>query len=301
MGKDCNWILVALAIVAGVHVLGAAEPTARPKRDQIGTVLGKPVYRNELRTTAPAPSEEDELHRLFLDPLLEKYIAAHQAELEVTPAELATVETLLEKHSKPKPLATPAEIKESLQRVNEELRKKRSEFSRAYLEQSKRDLEGMLRGEIPVPLTEDQRSAVNSVSVKQLKQVNAQLARPNLPLLERVSLTFDKWSLEQQITHPFRMVAAMLYGNWKLQRHFYDHFGGGRVLWQQAGYEAFDAYRRWLESEERQGNFKINDPKMRQVFYRYWQQSHAPFLFSDAEQIRSQFLEPDWVPRPAAR
>ena len=33
----------------------------------------------------------------------------------------------------------------------------------------------------------------------------------------------------------------LLLPHWKLQRHLFDHYGGGRLLWQQRGIEAFDA------------------------------------------------------------
>jgi hypothetical protein len=290
-----------MAAIIGACSLARAEPPAKPKREQIGQVLGKPVYRDELHPKYPSPSEEDELHRLFLDPVVGRYVAAHRAELEPTHAELVAVEAMLERRSKPKPVATTAEICKSLQQVNEELSKRRSDFSRAYLEESKRDLESMLRGEIPVPQTEDSQEPLDTVAAEELKKVQSRLARKDLPLLERVSLTFEKWAWEQELSHPFRMAAALLYGNWKLQRHFYDHFGGGRVLWQQAGYEAFDAFRRRLESEEQKGDFKITDPKLRQAFYRNWHLSHTPFLIVDPNRIRAEFLEPDWVPRPTAR
>ncbi len=246
---------IALMAIVGACSLARAEPPAKPKRELIGEVLGKPVYRDELHPKYPSPTEDDELHRLFLDPVLEKYIAAHRAELEPTRAELDAVEALLEKRSKPRPVATLAEIRKALQQANDELRKQRSEFSRSYLEACKHDLEGILLGQIPMPMTKESEASPDSVSGDLLKEVSARLAQKNLPLLERVSLTFEKWWWEQQIAHPARMVAPFLYGNWKLQRHFYDHFGGGRVMYQQAGLEAFDAYRRWIESEELKGSF----------------------------------------------
>ena len=88
------------------------------------------------------------------------------------------------------------------------------------------------------------------------------------------------------------MAAPLLYGNWKLQRHFYGRYGGGRVMYQQAGYEAFDAYRRWIESEEQMGSFRITDPKLRASFYRYWKRNDGDFL-TDPDQLRKLFLEPE--------
>jgi hypothetical protein len=289
----------AIAFIGPVSIL--AQAPIKAVRDKIGEVFGKPVYRDELRPTKESPLE-DELHRLFLDPVLEKYLAAHRAEIEPTEAELAAVEAAIGKRSKPWPAITNAEIRRSLQQVNEELSKKGSEFSREYLERCKRRAEGMLRGEILVPLLDEPpHSLAASVAADELKAVTERLARKDLSLLERVSLRFEKWSCERELAHQYRPLAETLYAAWKLQRHFYDHFGGGRLLWQQAGYEAFDAYHRWLESEDKKGTFKITDPKLRQAFYRYWTLSHTPFLINDPERIRAEFLEPDWVPRPAPR
>jgi hypothetical protein len=140
----------------------------------------------------------------------------------------------------------------------------------------------------------------NNPFVDELAQVNVELAKPGLTKQERESLEEEKRDCESALAHPYRMPAQLIYGDWKMQRHFYDRFGGGRVLLHQIGCEAFDAYRRWLESEEQKGHFKISDPKLRQAFYRYWRLSHD-FLITDPDQIRAEFLEPDWVPRPAPR
>jgi hypothetical protein len=295
--RACPRIALVVIVLSACPLTGA-EPPARPKREPIGEVLGKPVYRDELHPRYPSPTEEDELHRLFLDPVLEKYVTAHRAELLPAQAELVAVEALLEKKPTAERESAVAEIRKSLRLVDEELHKQHSEFERDYLLQKRQDMEERLKAELAAK--PDDRLEGNPF-VDELKRVKADLARPGLTKQERESLEEAKRDCESRLAHPYRMTAAFLYGNWKLQRHFYDHFGGGRVLWQQAGYEAFDAYRRWLETEERQGHFKITDPKLRQAFYRYWRQSNSPYLIKDADRIRAEFLEPDWVPKPNQR
>ena len=49
--------------------------------------------------------------------------------------------------------------------------------------------------------------------------------------------------------------------NWKLQRLLDDKLGGGRILWQQFGIDAFDAMQRSLKQHEAAGDFTITDPK----------------------------------------
>jgi hypothetical protein len=83
--------------------------------------------------------------------------------------------------------------------------------------------------------------------------------------------------------------------HWKFQKHLYDSYGGGRILWQQAGQEAFDATRAWLETLEKQGEFTITDPALRKKFYEYWTRDHGAFLTADPVRIRQEFLEPEWA------
>lgn len=85
-------------------------------------------------------------------------------------------------------------------------------------------------------------------------------------------------------------------GQSKFQRHLYNKFGGGRVLFQQAGLEAFDAMHEWLKQEEKKGAFRIDDERLRKLFYAYWTtMNHGAFLTSDQERIR-EFLIPPWLP-----
>jgi hypothetical protein len=289
--------VAAVAVAVLISSSAFAQKPASPAREKIGEVLGRPVFRDELRSENPSDLE-DTLHRLFSAPVLEKYCDAHRAELEPTPAELAAVEVALEKDVKEEHVRRAAEIRESLRLVDKELAKKDSEFHREYLLKKKGEMQGMLKQEFAAK-TEDPPDPPPFV-LDDLKEINARLAKPEVSILERIVLLAMKSMCQRDLAHPYRMFAAFAFTNWKMQRHFYDRFGGGRVLWQQAGLEAFDAYRRWLESEERKGNFKITDPKLRQAFYRYWKLSHDPFMITDPEEIRRGFLKPEWAP-PASK
>ncbi len=67
-----------------------------------------------------------------------------------------------------------------------------------------------------------------------------------------------------------RMFATFLGANAKVQRFIHERHGGGRILFQQAGMEAFDATGRLLLDLERQGAFSITDPALRQQTLAYW-------------------------------
>ncbi|MEM8865003.1 MAG: hypothetical protein AAGF31_05600, partial [Planctomycetota bacterium] len=84
--------------------------------------------------------------------------------------------------------------------------------------------------------------------------------------------------------------------NWKLQRHLYQRFGGGRVLWQQAGIEAFDATRKWIESAETAGDFAVTGRQLRDALYHYWtMQNYGAFLTDDPQRVRDSLTAPPWL------
>jgi len=297
MGHGVRKTRVSISVLAAVAVSMSSSAFAQkppsPAREKIGEVLGRPVYRDELRSKNPSDLE-DALHQLFSGPVFEKYYDAHRAELEPTPAELAAFEAALGKGCEQEHVRRAAEIRESLRLVDKELAKKDSELPREYLLEKKQEMEGLLKQERAAKT--EHPPEPSPFVLDDLKEINARLAKPEVSILERIVLLVTKSMGERDLAHPNRMFAAFALGNWKIQRHFYDRFGGGRVLWQQAGVEAFDAYRRWLESEEQKGNFKVTDPKLRQAFYRYWKLSHDPFMITDPEEIRREFLKPEWAP-----
>ena len=112
----------------------------------------------------------------------------------------------------------------------------------------------------------------------------------------------DKQTVDVQLNPPGEFFAVWTMKSWKFQRHLHVEYGGGRILWQQAGLEAFDATRKWLESLEKAGKFKITDPKLRSMLYEYWTtQNHGAFLIDDEERIRREFLVPEWLEKASAQ
>lgn len=132
---------------------------------------------------------------------------------------------------------------------------------------------------------------------KEMKEIEAKLEVRNLQEGEVAKLEQRHMLLETKLTIPEGFADFMLQ-NWKLQKHLYDNFGGGRILWQQAGIEAFDATRRWMEAQEKAGHFKLSDPILRGEVFDYWTKDHGSFLIDDADQIRESMLEPVWVAKP---
>ena len=214
----------------------ASASTPPPKnREQIGEVLGKPVYRDEVT--------DDTLQGIFLKPILAKYQEAHRA--AITP--------------------TDDEIK----------------FAAEFFDSEHRKRLDAAGGETKIR--------------EQMQALEERLARTDLPDDEQQKLESTHRGLRYQLKPPGRLFAEFMLNNWKFQKHLYDEFGGGRILWQQAGQEAFDATRTCLESLEKKGEFKITDAALRAKLFDYWTRSHGGFLTDDQERIRQQFLEPGWI------
>jgi hypothetical protein len=96
-----------------------------------------------------------------------------------------------------------------------------------------------------------------------------------------------------------RAFAEIMVLQLKMQRFIHQRHGGGRILFQQAGYEAYDATRRLLLDLERRGAFTINDPQMRELALAYWLKDPATGLMPDpgpAAFTPEQSLNP--CPRP---
>ena len=88
-------------------------------------------------------------------------------------------------------------------------------------------------------------------------------------------------SAEKQPPGFDRMFAQMMGGNAKVQRFIYEHNGRGRVLFQQAGTEAYDATRTLLLRLEREGKFAITDPALRAEAFSYWTNDQQSGLMPD--------------------
>jgi hypothetical protein len=78
-----------------------------------------------------------------------------------------------------------------------------------------------------------------------------------------------------------RTVAQHIGERTKIQRFIYAHNGGGRILFPQAGSEAFDATRNLILKLEKQGAFTIVDPELRTLTLKYWFNDQQTSLLPD--------------------
>ncbi len=83
-----------------------------------------------------------------------------------------------------------------------------------------------------------------------------------------------------------RFVINFIGSGIKAQRLLHENFGGGRLLFQQAGVEAFDATHQLLRQSEAAGRFAITEPTLHALAYDYWTRDHGGFIIDDPAQIQ---------------
>jgi hypothetical protein len=145
----------------------------------------------------------------------------------------------------------------------------------------------------------------------QLVEIERQLAAPTLTNEQRVALTAERDMLSQ-LAHDLaktsatpqeaaeeaqarRTVAAAFVRQWKINQALHRDYGG-RIIFQQGGPEPLDAYRRFLEEQQRQGAFAIADRALATAFWRYYMNDaiHSFYPTGSAEEAQA-FASPWWL------
>lgn len=81
---------------------------------------------------------------------------------------------------------------------------------------------------------------------------------------------------------------------WKLNQALYREYGG-RIIFQQAGWEPIDAYRKLLDQYATKKAFVIHDPALRAAVYSYFDHK---FVYADETKARFYFEKPYWERTP---
>lgn len=131
---------------------------------------------------------------------------------------------------------------------------------------------------------------------KKIIKISKKLQSPTIPEKEKDNLIAELYFLKSELQPPGHNYAMFVLPQWKLQVHLYKKYGGGRILWQQSGYEAFDAMHTWLKLQEENGTILFLDKSVRSKFYHYWAEfDHGPYLINDQAVIVKEFLQPEWL------
>lgn len=90
-------------------------------------------------------------------------------------------------------------------------------------------------------------------------------------------------------------IASSFIRQWKINRALYQQYGG-RIVFQQGGPEPLDAYRTFLEEQEKQGSFKILKPGFERAFWKYYvTDSMHSFYQAGSEEEAQAFQNPWWL------
>ena len=246
------WILSGLMLLAICTPPLPGEELPKPQREQIGKVLGKPVYRDEMSKKAQT---EDELHRLFMTPVLQVYVDKHKSLFEPTEEEIVAFLADLDKQRGP-------ELKALVDRQKAEIAK----------------------------LIENTRTQIKAAKIAKKSR---ELTPEEKEFLEAEPLLADV-QFAAMDPESDRLFAVETLKKWKFQKHLHQRFGGGRIRERWGGIEAVEAFCKWLEAHEQQGDFQITDQYLRTRFYSYW--TWQDYRDSDdPEDIKRMLLEPDWL------
>ncbi len=97
---------------------------------------------------------------------------------------------------------------------------------------------------------------------------------------------------EKETRRGRREMARMFVRQWKINQALFKKYGG-RVIFQQAGPEPLDAYRRFLREHERKGDFEIRDPEAAKSFWNYFV-NEKMHVFASGEQSAEIINRPWW-------
>ena len=89
-----------------------------------------------------------------------------------------------------------------------------------------------------------------------------------------------------------REVASKRLQTWKINQSLFTKFGG-RVIPRDNGPEPIDAYKAFLEGEEKRGKFKIHDAGSREGFWKYFSVAR-PQMVSDPAEAARLINTPPW-------
>lgn len=84
---------------------------------------------------------------------------------------------------------------------------------------------------------------------------------------------------------------------WKIYNRLYDQYGG-RVIFQQAGPEPFDALKRFFEDQQKKGRFEFYDKELEDAFWEYYRNEKIHTFYKDEDEAKRMMNTPWWAAEP---
>lgn len=249
-------------LLTNAFSLPAADKTdLKPVAD----ILGRPVFEADL-----LPAKEDSEQKMKLPP------AEYQAWRERTRAEtlrnLVWSAVFADYAGKRKIEPTQAEIDSQIRSMDK--------FRREDTVRREKEREALI-AELRSP----------NLSAKRRKQAQEHLDTLNSLREHNTSREQDlKESGRQKQKKAEQGVAKVWVQQWKLNQALYREFGG-RIIFQQAGWEPIDSYRALLDRYRKEKRFVVYDAKFQEAVYRYFKHN---FVYADEKKARFYFEKPYW-------
>lgn len=180
-------------------------------------------------------------------------------------------------------------------------RQRRLEPTAAEIESNIRS-NARLRAQLHTEREQQRAALVEELKTPSLSTARRQQAQQHLNTLDSIRV-FDA-QREQELHDPERrkmqqeaerQVAAHWVRGWKINQALYREFGG-RIIFQQAGWEPIDAYRKLLDQYAAKKVFVVHDPALRDAVYGYFQHK---FVYADETKAKFYFDKPWWERTPA--
>ena len=255
--------LLSLSIVSAPSSLLAAETAVRTP---VAEVLGKPVYEDDL-----IPPKTVAEQRAKLSPA--EHLAWHERTREEALRNRVWSAVFGDYAGKRKIEPTPAEIDSQIRS-----QKKFMNEDKVRREKQREELVVELRSP---GLTEAQRRQKQQF----LETLNSLHAHDSRMEEERKDPEREKMWLESE-----QRVAKVWVRQWKLNQALYREFGG-RIIFQQAGWEPIDAYRALLDQYKANRGFVVHDPALKDAVYTYFKHN---FVYADEKKAKFYFAKPYW-------
>jgi len=126
--------------------------------------------------------------------------------------------------------------------------------------------------------------------------------------LETIERILNRWKEQEQRREENESehqkiqedIAKVFIRVWKVNKALFDKYGG-RVIFQQAGPEPLDAYRKFLKEQEAKGSFQIMDERVARLFWNYYTNDKMHTFYSDEDEAAKMMAIPWWLHKEDAK
>ena len=235
-------------------------------RRSVADVLGRTVYEEEL---VPASSSEEQKAKLSPEAYAEWYERVRGEKLRGIVWSAVFGDFALKRAIEP----TPAEIQSNIRQTQA--------FKKEDRMRRDRDREALI-------------TELSSPAITDMRRKQAQQHLDTLNSLRESDARFEQERRDPEREKTWqdaeRRVSEVWVKQWKVNQALYREFGG-RIIFQQAGWEPIDAYRALLERYEARKAFVVHDLELREAVYSYFKHN---FVYADEKKATFYFEKPYW-------